>query len=110
MSDVSDAISLSSFNYPSHQDNWSRFKILICLYFIVCVGWFAVRTAHWKQVNDPAQLHYLCFLMDHGMAPYRDLVYAGDSGQRTISLWPGLYQARFLASLRERTRRQLLLV
>jgi hypothetical protein len=47
---------------------------LICLYFIACIGWFAMSTAHWKQVNDPAQLHYLCFLMDHGMAPYRDLL------------------------------------
>src|ERR1700761_7017375 len=61
-------------NTHSRLGKWSRFKILISLYFIVCVGWFAVRTAHWKQVNDPAQLTYLCFLMDHGMAPYRDLL------------------------------------
>src|SRR3984885_5383347 len=74
MPDLSNPISLSSFDYSSRPRNWSRFKILICLYFMVCVGWFAVRTAHWKQVNDPAQLHYLCFLMDHGMAPYRDLM------------------------------------
>jgi hypothetical protein len=74
MSDVHNAISLSSFDYPSRRRNWSSFRILVCLYFIACVGWFAVRTAHWKQVNDPAQLHYLCFLMDHGMAPYRDLM------------------------------------
>ena len=52
----------------------SRFKILLSLYFLVCVGFFAFRTAHWKQVNDAAQIHYLCFLMDHGMAPYRDLL------------------------------------
>jgi hypothetical protein len=74
MPDVPHSTSLPSFDNPLRQDNWSRFKILICLYFIVCVGWFAFRTAHWKQVNDPAQLHYLCFLMDHGMAPYRDLL------------------------------------
>jgi hypothetical protein len=74
MPDVHNPISLSSFDYSSRQRNWSRFRILVCLYFIVCVGWFAVRTAHWQQVNDPAQLHYLCFLMDHGMAPYRDLL------------------------------------
>jgi hypothetical protein len=53
---------------------FSRLKILLTLYFLACVGIFVVRTAHWKQVNDPAQLHYLCFLMDHGMAPYRDLL------------------------------------
>ena len=71
---ISLSLSLSSFDYPSRQRNWSRFRVIVCLYFVVCVGWFAIRTAHWKQVNDPAQLHYLCFLMDHGMAPYRDLL------------------------------------
>jgi hypothetical protein len=52
----------------------SRFKIVLSAYFLVCVGIFVLTTAHWKQVNDPAQLSYLCFLMDHGMAPYRDLL------------------------------------
>jgi hypothetical protein len=52
----------------------SRLRMALTLYFLLCIGLFAVRTAHWKQVNDPAQLHYLCFLMDHGFAPYRDLL------------------------------------
>jgi len=52
----------------------SRLRIALTLYFLLCIGFFAVRTAHWKQVNDPAQLHYLCFLMDHGFAPYRDIL------------------------------------
>jgi hypothetical protein len=52
----------------------SRLRIILTLYFLLCIGFFAVRTAHWKQVNDPAQLHYLCFLMDHGFAPYRDIL------------------------------------
>src|ERR1700679_2444276 len=52
----------------------SYLRMLLTLYFVGCVGFFAVRTAHWTQVNDPAQIHYLCFLMDHGMAPYRDLL------------------------------------
>jgi hypothetical protein len=52
----------------------SRLRIVLTLYFVLCIGFFAVRTAHWKQVNDPAQLHYLCFLMDHGFAPYRDIL------------------------------------
>ena len=51
-----------------------RLKILLSIYFFLCLAIFIVRTAHWKQVNDPAQLNYLCFLMDHGMAPYRDLL------------------------------------
>jgi hypothetical protein len=52
----------------------SRLKIFLSIYFFVCIGIFVLCTAHWKQVNDPAQLSYLCFLMDHGMAPYRDLL------------------------------------
>jgi hypothetical protein len=51
-----------------------RLRTVLIVYFLVCIGIFAVGTAHWKQVNDPAQLHYLCFLMDHGFAPYRDLL------------------------------------
>jgi hypothetical protein len=74
MPEVFNPMSLSSPENPSRLSNWSRFKVLTCLYFIACVGFFVVRTAHWKQVNDPAQIHYLCFLMDHGMAPYRDLM------------------------------------
>ncbi len=52
-------------------NRFSRFKTFFSLYFLVCVAFFALRTAHWKQVNDPAQLHYECFLMDHGMAAFR---------------------------------------
>lgn len=35
---------------------------------------FVLRTFDWQQVNDPAQFQYVCFLMAHGMAPYRDLI------------------------------------
>ena len=42
--------------------------------FVVCVVVLVVRTWHWPLVNDPAQFSYLCFLMDHGMAPYRDII------------------------------------
>jgi hypothetical protein len=52
----------------------SHLRILLALYLLACVAVFAVRTAHWTQVNDAAQLHYLCFLMDRGMAPYHDLL------------------------------------
>lgn len=31
-------------------------------------------TIHWPLVNDPAQIDYLCFLMDHGRAPYTDII------------------------------------
>ena len=61
---------------------YSRLRILLSVYFLICVLWFVVSTAHWKLVNDAAQIHYVCFLMDHGMAPYRDILEVN---------WPGTY-------------------
>jgi hypothetical protein len=63
----------------------SCLRIVLTLYFLLCIGFFAVRTAHWKQVNDPAQLHYLCFLMDHGFAPYRDILEINMPGTYLVS-------------------------
>jgi hypothetical protein len=33
--------------------------------------WFVVASIHWPLIGDASQIHYICFLMDHGMAPYR---------------------------------------
>ncbi len=49
-------------------------RIVLFLWLAACLGLFAVRSIHWPQVNDPAQISYLCFLMDHGFAPYRNLI------------------------------------
>ncbi len=49
-------------------------RIVIVLWLAVCLAVFLVRSLHWPQVNDPAQISYLCFLMDHGFAPYRYLI------------------------------------
>ncbi len=32
---------------------------------------FVAWSWHWPLVGDASQVHYICFLMDHGMAPYR---------------------------------------
>jgi hypothetical protein len=44
------------------------FFLLIC--FILCLYW----SWHWPLFLDPAIMHYVVFLMDHGMAPYRDII------------------------------------
>jgi hypothetical protein len=48
--------------------------IALTVFFSVCVSILAVRTLHWPLVNDPAQIHYVNFLIDNGRAPYRDLI------------------------------------
>lgn len=48
----------------------ARLVIAVCL--AASVAYFLVRTRSWPLVNDGAQIDYMCFLMDHGRAPYRD--------------------------------------
>jgi len=60
-------------NYTSHF-SLRRLEIALCLFMVACVGFFVCRTWHWPLVNDAPQINYLCFLMEHGMAPYRDII------------------------------------
>jgi hypothetical protein len=58
-------------------------------YIVVLAGYaayFAVSSIHWPLVNDPAQLQYACFLMAHGMAPYRDLIEMNMPGIYLVNL------------------------
>jgi hypothetical protein len=43
-------------------------------FLLSCLLLMGAGTIHWPLVNDPAQIDYLCFLMDHGQAPYKDLI------------------------------------
>jgi hypothetical protein len=38
------------------------------------IATFVVMTIHWPLVGDASLMHYVAFLMDHGMSPYRDIV------------------------------------
>jgi hypothetical protein len=49
-------------------------RATLFIWLATCLSIFVVRSIHWPQVNDPAQISYLCFLMDHGFAPYRYLI------------------------------------
>ncbi len=48
-------------------------KPIMCCSLILCVLLFVFWSRHWPLVGDASLIHYICFLMDHGMAPYRDL-------------------------------------
>ena len=50
------------------------FRIVLFIWLAACLGVFIVRSLHWPQVNDAAQVSYLCFLMDHGFVLYRYLI------------------------------------
>ena len=50
------------------------FRTVLFIWLAACLGVFIVRSLHWPQVNDAAQVSYLCFLMDHGFVLYRYLI------------------------------------
>lgn len=49
------------------------FQRVCCAVLVVCSALYVVWTWHWPLVGDSSLIHYICFLMDRGMAPYRDL-------------------------------------
>jgi hypothetical protein len=51
-----------------------RIQQLISAVLLLSVGWFAFRTIHWPLVGYASLMHYVAFLIDHGLGPYRDIV------------------------------------
>jgi hypothetical protein len=49
-------------------------RTLASVFLLGCLLLFIIRTWHWPLMGDAALMHYIVFLMDHGMAPYRDIV------------------------------------
>ncbi len=42
--------------------------IFVCFVYAIVISW------RWPIVGDASIMHYVAFLMDHGMAPYRDII------------------------------------
>ena len=54
--------------------SWPALRVAICTLLVASLAVFVARTSHWRLVNDAAQIDYACYLMDHGMAPYKEIV------------------------------------
>ena len=54
--------------------SYAKIKTPSSLFLIGCLLLYVIGTWHWPLVGDAALMHYVVFLMDHGMAPYRDIV------------------------------------
>ncbi|MBB5055654.1 hypothetical protein HDF16_000323 [Granulicella aggregans] len=46
----------------------------LCLWLLALVATFVLITRHWPMAGDATFMHYVIFLMKHGMVPYRDIV------------------------------------
>ncbi len=49
-------------------------KIVSAVFLLFCLSVFVLQSWHWPLIGDAALMHYLVFLMQHGMAPYRDIL------------------------------------
>ena len=47
----------------------------------------AVGTVHWPIVGDAPLFHYIAFLMDHGMKPYREITNNSMPGSYLTEAW-----------------------
>jgi len=52
---------------------WVWLRVLVLAALLASVAWAVAGTLHWPIVGDAPLLHYVCFLMDHGRLPYRDV-------------------------------------
>jgi hypothetical protein len=53
---------------------YSITKAISTVFLVGCLLLFVVKTWHWPLMGDAALMHYIVFLKDHGMAPYRDII------------------------------------
>jgi hypothetical protein len=47
---------------------------VVCSVMGACLVFFGAHTLHWPLVGDAVSVHYLILLLQHGMAPYRQIV------------------------------------
>jgi hypothetical protein len=64
-------MAVSSTKFALHPIRW--LQVIFGSSLAISIAIFVITTIHWPLVGDASLIHYICFMMDHGMAPYRDL-------------------------------------
>jgi hypothetical protein len=62
----------------------------IALTLIFCFLVFVFRSLHWPWLNDAGYFHYIAFLINHGLAPYREIIDVNTPGSYLSELF-GLF-------------------
>jgi hypothetical protein len=47
---------------------------ILAVFLSLCLAYFVAGTWQWPLVGDASIIHYVAFLMDHGLVPYRQIV------------------------------------
>lgn len=56
-----------------HQRFRQGVRATLAVVLLLCALLYVLWTWRWPLVGDSSLFHYIAFLMDHGMAPYRDI-------------------------------------
>ncbi|MDQ2834404.1 MAG: hypothetical protein M3Y50_11775, partial [Acidobacteriota bacterium] len=72
-------------------NGFERYLLALRLLFssILCASaaFFIYKSLHWQVMWDTSIMHYVNFLMAHGMAPYRDIIDINMPGSYFIEGW-----------------------
>ena len=53
---------------------YTLIRMFCSAFLLACLLIFIIKTWRWPLIGDAALMHYVVFLMHHGMAPYRNIV------------------------------------
>jgi hypothetical protein len=62
------------FSRQAFAEPASAWRVGLGAVLVVCCALYVVFSRHWPMIGDASMVHYLVLLMQHGMAPYRDIV------------------------------------
>ncbi len=76
---------MTRFSLPERTVSAVRmvFSVLLCASLI----FYAYKSIHWRVICDPSIMHYVNFLMAHGLAPYRDIIDINLPGSYFMDGW-----------------------
>ena len=70
---------------------WLRIaQVVIALWLAFCVVRVILASISWPMVQDGAIVSYIVFLIDHGMAPYREIIETSFPGSY-LAYWLGIH-------------------
>ncbi|MGI4756712.1 MAG: hypothetical protein ACRYGF_07680 [Janthinobacterium lividum] len=65
----------------------SAFRITFTLILCAALVFYGYHSIHWQVIWDPSIMHYINFLMAHGLAPYRDIIDINLPGSYFMDGW-----------------------
>ena len=81
----------NAFDHQRSTPQWLRIaQVIIALWLSFCAVKVIIASISWPVVQDGAIMSYVVFLLDHGMAPYRELIETSLPGSFLI-FWLGIH-------------------